>query len=162
MDLSHLVSTRPGAALRAEIDLLPRHRQEVEALIAAQRSRPLPVRVTLGAALPAKVPPVLLEMAAIPPEATLQALDDVALARLLHLTGHLSARLTGTRGFQFAQLSTGGVPTSEVIPGEMASRRQVGLYLAGETLDVIGPCGGYNLQWAWASGWLAGLAASAD
>lgn len=162
MDLSHLVSTRPGAALRAEIDLLPRHRQEVEALIAAQRGRPLPVRVTLGAALPAKVPPVLLEMAAIPPEATLQTLDDVALARLLHLTGHLSARLTGTRGFQFAQLSTGGVPTSEVIPGEMASRRQAGLYLAGETLDVIGPCGGYNLQWAWASGWLAGLAASAD
>lgn len=161
MDLSHLVSARPGAALRAELDLLPRYRPDVEALITEQRSRPVPARVALGAGLPAKVPPLLLEMASIPQEATLQSLDDATLGRLLHLTANFRVQLTGTRGFQFAQLSTGGVPTSEVTPNTMASRLHGGLFLAGEALDVIGPCGGYNLQWAWASGWLAGLAASA-
>lgn len=162
MDLSYLVSARGAAELCAEIDLLPHHREKVEELFASQREQALPVRVALGAALPAKLPPVLLEWAAIPPEATLAALDAAVLERLWRLTGHLRARLTGTRGFQFAQLSTGGVPVTEVTPGVMASRVQAGLYLAGETLDVIGPCGGYNLQWAFASGALAGLAAGAD
>jgi predicted flavoprotein YhiN len=72
----------------------------------------------------------------------------------------LRLTVTGTRGFAHAQLSAGGVPASEVDGRTMASRRCPGLYLAGETLDVIAPCGGYNLQFAWASGLLAGAAAA--
>jgi hypothetical protein len=161
MDLSHLVSVRPRAGLRAEIDLLPHHREALEALIAEQRHKAVPVKVALGAALPAKLPPVLLDLAGIPAETSLGNLDDPSLTRLLYITGHLTAQITGTRGFQSAQLSTGGVPVTEVTPGAMASRIQAGLYLAGEVLDVIGPCGGYNLQWAFAGGMLAGLAAGA-
>jgi len=81
------------------------------------------------------------------------------LARLLDLLTGISVTVTGTRGFQFSQLSTGGVPVTEVDPRSMASRRVKGLYLAGEVLDVVGPCGGYNLQFAFSSGALAGMEA---
>ena len=66
----------------------------------------------------------------------------------------------GTRGFEFAQVSAGGVPVNEVEPETMASRKAAALFLAGEVLDVVGPCGGYNLQFAFSSGALAGRAAA--
>ncbi|MBC7254903.1 MAG: aminoacetone oxidase family FAD-binding enzyme [Chloroflexi bacterium] len=166
MDLSHLVSTRPEAArqgaLRVEIDLLAYHRGALEDLIARQRQRPVPLAVILGAVLPAKVPPFLLEMAGLSPEATLAATPKDRLEHLLYLAGHLSTQVTGTRGLQFAQVSTGGVNVREVDPRTMASRLWPGLYFAGEVLDVIGPCGGFNLQWAFTSGALAGAAAAEE
>jgi len=61
---------------------------------------------------------------------------------------------------QQAQLSSGGVPLSEVEAPSMASCRASGLYFAGEVLDVMGPCGGYNLHFAFSSGILAGRAAA--
>ena len=74
----------------------------------------------------------------------------------------LAVRVTGTRPLSQSQLSTGGVPLAEVDPATMESRVVPGLYLAGELLNVIGPCGGYNLHWAWASGAVAGRAAGAE
>jgi predicted flavoprotein YhiN len=64
------------------------------------------------------------------------------------------------RDFEFCQVSAGGIPVSEVDPETMQSRLVPGLYLAGETLDVVGPCGGNNLQFAFSSGAVAGLAMS--
>ncbi len=61
------------------------------------------------------------------------------------------------RGFDYAEVTADGVPLSEVELSTMASRRCDGLYLCGEILDVDGRIGGYNFQWAWASGRLAGL-----
>ena len=58
-----------------------------------------------------------------------------------------------------AQVCAGGVDFSEVDMG-LQSRKQPGLYLTGELLDVDGKCGGYNLQWAWTSGYLAGRSAA--
>jgi predicted flavoprotein YhiN len=60
------------------------------------------------------------------------------------------------RGFDYAEVTAGGVPLSEVDVRTMASRRCPGLYLCGEILDVDGKIGGYNFQWAWATGRLAG------
>ncbi len=71
------------------------------------------------------------------------------------------ATITGTKGFDFCQVCAGGVPLTEIDPETMESKREKGLYLAGELLDVDGACGGYNLQWAWASGHLAGASAAA-
>ena len=65
----------------------------------------------------------------------------------------------GDRGFHYAEVTAGGVPLSEVDVTTMASRVREGLYLCGEILDVDGKIGGYNFQWAWASGRLAGLSA---
>lgn len=64
--------------------------------------------------------------------------------------------ITGTRGFANAQVTSGGVVTSEIDKKTMQSKICKGLYFAGEIVDVDGGCGGFNLQWAWASGMLAG------
>ena len=62
----------------------------------------------------------------------------------------------GTAGFEAAQVTAGGVRTGGVNPRTLESWFSPGLFLCGEVLDVDGDCGGYNLQWAWASGRLAG------
>ena len=156
MDLSHLVSTRPGATLRLVIDLAALHRDELMGLIARMRRQPAPLRVVLGAVMPAKLPPVVMPMAGLDPEVKLSEVSQKELNRLLHLISHLEADVTGTRGFKFAQLSTGGIPVTEIDPRTMESRIVPGLHFAGEVVDVIGPCGGFNLQWCWTSGALAG------
>ena len=71
------------------------------------------------------------------------------------LTGW-TLEITGTQGFDQAQVTAGGVKTGDVNPETMESLLADGLYITGEILDVDGDCGGYNLQWAWASGMLAG------
>jgi len=161
MNLSHLVSTRPGASLSVSIDLAPYYREELLSLIRRKRAERVPLRVVLSAVLPAKAPPVLIQMAGLVPHARLSDVSEAELGRVLDCVTHLTARVRGTRSFQFAQVSTGGVPVDEVDPRTMASLRVPGLHLAGEVLDVIGPCGGFNLQWAFSSGRLAGASASA-
>ena len=75
---------------------------------------------------------------------------------------HFCVPVTGTSGFAQAQVCKGGVDVSQVEPGTMESRLVRRLYFAGELLDVDGDCGGYNLQWAWTSGYLAGQAAAGE
>jgi predicted Rossmann fold flavoprotein len=67
----------------------------------------------------------------------------------------------GTRGWNEAEFTSGGVDAREVKPGNLESKLRSGLYFAGEVLDVQGGRGGFNLSWAWASGFVAGLAAAA-
>ena len=67
--------------------------------------------------------------------------------------------ICGVRGFDQAQVCRGGIPLSQIHPDTFESRIAEGLYFAGEILDADGPCGGYNLQWAWTTGMLAGRAA---
>lgn len=69
-------------------------------------------------------------------------------------------RIVDTKGFASAQVCAGGVDTDEVHALTLESKLQPHLYLAGELLDVDGICGGYNLQWAWSSGYVAGSCAS--
>jgi len=159
MDLSHHVSTRAGADLRLELNFLPGSEAAVRELIARRRDTRVPLRVLLGAALPPKVPPVFLEMAGIAADAPLNTLSDAAVEKVLRLLTAHSVAVKGTRGFEFCQLSTGGVPVTEVEAATLQSRVVPGLYLAGEVLDVVGPCGGYNLQFAFSSGVIAGRAA---
>jgi len=63
-------------------------------------------------------------------------------------------------GFEAGFVTRGGVKLAGVDPQTLASRLLAGLYLAGEMLDLDGPCGGFNLQWAFAGGWLAGKSAA--
>jgi hypothetical protein len=159
MDLAHLVSVNPGAALEARIDLVPAHAAQLEDALAIGQARNTPAAVALMGFMPPKLPPVLLRLAGLPEGVRLGALDRAALARLREQVHGLAVRVTGTRPLSQSQLSTGGVPLAEVDPATMESRVVPGLYLAGELLNVSGPCGGYNLHWAWASGAVAGLAA---
>lgn len=80
--------------------------------------------------------------------------DD--LRRIARQATHFALPITGTCGFDQAQVTAGGLDTSEFDPRALQSRLVPGLYACGELLDIDGDCGGYNLQWAWSSGRLAG------
>ena len=80
--------------------------------------------------------------------------DD--LRRIARQATRFALPITGTCGFDQAQVTAGGLDTSEFDPHTLRSRLVPGLYACGEVLDVDGDCGGYNLQWAWSSGRLAG------
>ena len=75
------------------------------------------------------------------------------------LTG-LRLRITGVRPMQYAQITCGGIDTAEIEPATMASRLRSGLHFAGEVVNVDGDCGGYNLQFAFATGLIAGRSAA--
>lgn len=68
--------------------------------------------------------------------------------------------ITGSKGMDAAQVCAGGVDTAEVDAGTLESKLAEGIYFAGEVLDIDGTCGGYNLQWAWSSGYVAGFHAA--
>ena len=89
--------------------------------------------------------------------ANLPADRQDALARML---GGLELNVIATEGFGAGFVTRGGVKLAGVEPDTLASRLLDGLYLAGEMLDLDGPCGGFNLQWAFAGGWLAGKSAA--
>ena len=79
------------------------------------------------------------------------------------LVGVLTALVlpvTQHRGWNYAEVTAGGVPLNEIDFRTMRSRKVSGLYLAGEVLDCDGRIGGFNFQWAWATGFLAGRAAA--
>jgi predicted Rossmann fold flavoprotein len=112
----------------------------------------------LSSRLPASVAQAWVGLAGIEPDRTLAHLsrdDRRALVRTL-LDIHLNVR--DTRGYQYAEVTAGGVPLTEIDSRTMASRVCPGLFLVGEILDVDGRIGGFNFQWAWSSGWVAGKA----
>jgi len=75
-----------------------------------------------------------------------------------HILKHMVFSVSGTRGWNEAEFSIGGVNSGELKEGTLESKKHKGLYFAGEIIDVGGRRGGYNLAWAWASGYVAGLA----
>ena len=87
---------------------------------------------------------------------TVGTLTDAALKKLSRAMKRFSLPVTGVGGFDVSQVTAGGVRTSEFDPETLQSRLVPGLYACGEVLDIDGDCGGFNLQWAWASGLLAG------
>ena len=81
--------------------------------------------------------------------------SDKAIEKLAEVLTNFKLPITGTNDFDQAQICAGGVDTTQVTK-HMESKLVNGLYFAGEILDVDGICGGYNLQWAWSTGWIAG------
>jgi predicted Rossmann fold flavoprotein len=80
--------------------------------------------------------------------------------QVLELMRGLDFEITDLAGYEKAQVTAGGIPLTETDPDTMESLACPGLYLAGELLDADGICGGYNLQWAMTSGWIAGQSAA--
>lgn len=99
---------------------------------------------------------ILLKEAGIDPEMPSSKVNKELWNRFAVLVKDFRVKVTDTNGFENAQTCTGGVPLSEVNLETMESKKTKGLYFAGELLDVDGTCGGYNLQWAWSSGYVAG------
>lgn len=157
MDLSHHISTRPGTKMELRLNPLFNSEPQLCDLIARKRGTDTPMTVLLGSVLPPKLPPVVLARAGYPLDVAVNELNEKQIDKVLSSAAAMPFRVTGVRGFEYCQVSAGGVPVSEVDPLNMRSRLVSGLSLAGETLDVVGPCGGYNLQFAFSSGAVAGM-----
>lgn len=99
---------------------------------------------------------VLVKRAHLPAVMPSGELADKQIMQLVEVIKNMQARVTAVNGFDKAQVTAGGIRTEEINAYTMESRIVKGLYFAGEIIDIDGTCGGYNLQWAWSSGVVAG------
>lgn len=138
-----------------EIDFLP-NAPAGWLLAAKQRNPRATLRGTLRAALPDRLANALSDRLAF--EGPLANLTDAALQDTEARLAAWPFRPNGSEGFAKAEVTVGGISTAELSSKTMEARRRPGLFAIGEAVDVTGWLGGYNFQWAWASGWAAGQA----
>lgn len=109
---------------------------------------------------PKNVIPALLKKAGIPAAMNAKSADTAQKRALAKALKDYRIDIRSTMPFQRAQVTAGGVDTGEIFADSMESKLKSGLYFAGEIVDIDGICGGYNLQWAWSSGFVAGTHAA--
>lgn len=107
--------------------------------------------------LPESVSIELCKIAETDPSLTLSKQSGAARDRLIRLLVSTPLTINGHDGFKMAMITRGGVDLKEIDPYTMQSKKLQGLYFCGEVMNIDGPCGGYNLQWSFASGYLAGI-----
>ena len=113
------------------------------------------LRRALAQHLPERLADALLER--LQAQGELRAAADAMLRNIeVRLTAWMFAP-SGTEGFAKAEVTAGGIATSDLSSRSMEARKLPGLYAIGEAVDVTGWLGGYNFQWAWSSGWAAGM-----
>lgn len=138
--------------VRLLVNLLPEMSDTAAWLTLRMTARPMDSALGLFTGVfPRLLTMSILKQAGISPEAPVSRLSAVQTHALLEAITALPLPVTGTQGFKNAQVTRGGIQLDEVDPRTMASRLFDGLYVLGETLDVDGPCGGYNLHFAFAS-----------
>jgi predicted flavoprotein YhiN len=109
----------------------------------------------LAANLPDAVALAVLGALGIPSERTVSELTREDRRRLVHALTEWPLPVVDTRGYNYAEVTSGGVELTEIDPATMESRVCPGLFLVGEILDVDGRIGGFNFQWAWSSAFAA-------
>ncbi len=168
LDVSrHLIAARREGAASLFANLVPGETIEsLESTLLSEAKRN--ARATVASALRGRLTERFVAAMAV------AALDEdgagrslVSLTReerrgLVRALIELELPVTGNRGFDFAEVTAGGIPLNEIELATMRSRRADGLLLCGEILDVDGRIGGFNFQWAWATGRLAGMSAAVD
>ena len=157
-DLSRAAATG-GKGLTLSADFLRSYSEEdVFALLCARREKlpALPASELLTGVLHNRLGRMLVKYAGLDANAPLSSLSDGDLRRLAQSCRDFRLAVRGVAGFDAAQVTAGGVRTSGFNPETLESWFVPGLFACGEVLDVDGDCGGFNLQWAWASGRLAG------
>lgn len=137
--------------------------REVENWLIQTASQPgrQTVRSVLTAHIPSRVALQFTQfLAADMPHTPVNLLAKDSRKKLVQALTNLSLPVIGSRGWNFAEVTTGGVPLQEINPSNMTSKKIPGLYLVGEMLDCDGRIGGFNFQWAWSTGYIAGCHAS--
>lgn len=148
-----------GEGTELVVDFMREYGAEQTAGILAQRCRTFPELETaqlFTGMLHNRLGRMLVKYAALPAGAPLAALSETQIKAAAKACKEFRLRLLGTEGFDNAQVTAGGVKTSGFDPLTLQSWFNPRLFACGEVLDVDGDCGGYNLQWAWASGRTAG------
>lgn len=141
------------------INLLPRFNAQqlsdlFHQLVAAVPNHTL--ETVLGGLVPAKTVAHLCEAAVVNPVKTVSMLTPKEINKLLELIANWKFEVIDTHGFKHAEVSGGGIATKDINNKTMESKLVSGLYFAGEVLDIVGRRGGYNFNFAWASGMIAG------
>jgi hypothetical protein len=161
LDISRKAGERlqRGETLYVRLDAFPEHETaELDALLLARFT--LQPKKEAAASLVGlvnkKLAPAVVAAAGIAAERNVANLSKKERKALVRVLKGWEFSVTGTQEWSRAEVTAGGINTENVNPKTMESALQKGLYLAGELLDIDGDCGGYNLHWAWASGYLAG------
>ena len=143
------MSFRPGQLFEA---------MDAEWVARARANPKSAVQSTLGSMLPASVAAALLRELGIDTTTPLAHLSRENRRQLARALVEWPLPVVGTRGYNVAEATAGGVALTEINPASMESRICPGLFVVGEVLDVDGRLGGFNFQWAWSSGFVAGRA----
>lgn len=143
----------PGDAVT--VNLSPQQ-NIAEFLEEAQQKHPVQeLKTALTRLLPKRLVEKLLEQNLFINQ-PLKALNPKSRQRIADLMHQFEFKPNGTEGYRTAEVTLGGVDTNELSSKTMEAKKQPGLYFIGEVVDVTGWLGGYNFQWAWSSGWVAG------
>ena len=152
-----------GGEWECTLDFLPEISSDaLAALLEKRRSSPLTAEDLFTGILHNRLGRVIVKEAGIRGNLPICDLREDQLADVVALSKGFTVTLTEPLGMDAAQVTAGGIFTNEFDPTTMQSRLVPGLYACGEVLDVDGDCGGYNLQWAWSSGRLAGFSAGKE
>lgn len=156
MNLSHLIHDTTNNDYWLSIDFLPNRSKYLRNLILTYQSTEIPLFTLLKSVLPHKIARWALDKMNIPLRTPIKFVNRTEIENVFTFLTKFRLPVEGTRDFEFSQLSTGGIEISQINPKTMESKHHQGLYFAGEILDVIAPCGGYNLHWAFTTGNIAG------
>lgn len=160
LSASSVLSRHFPREYQAYIDLKPALSEEVlnERLLREFSEHPNQhIKAVFQQLLPAKMIPVMIELSQISMDKPVNAITKEERRRLVGLFKAFPFTITGTRGFKEAIITQGGVSVKDIDPATMESKRIKDLYLVGELLDLDALTGGYNLQIAWSTGYLAGI-----
>ena len=146
---------QPGAPI--VVNLLP-DRDVAQELIDGKATLKKQMGNVISQWLPARLAECLLDAVGIAPDARLADLPDARLRALGDAINRWAIQPTGSEGYRKAEVTLGGVDTRGLSQQSMMANKVPGLYFIGEAVDVTGWLGGYNFQWAWASGFAAGTA----
>ena len=147
----------------AVLNFMPQMSEEEFTVFLAERARLRPQKTAeefLTGLFHKKMIALWVKCSRISKEKPVGTYSEEELRTLVRLIQQFEVNVEGTNSFEQAQVCCGGVSTEEVKEDTLESSYVPGVYFAGEILDVDGICGGYNLQWAWSSGWIAGREAA--
>lgn len=156
---SYLTKILRKKELRLVIDLKPALTMEqldARVLRDFEENKNKQFKNAIGKLFPAKLIPVMLELSGIDPEKKVNEISKEERQGFVHLIKHFEMTIIGTRDFNEAIITQGGVKTKEINPSTMESKIIPRLYFVGEVLDLDALTGGFNLQIAWSTGYAAG------
>mgnify|MGYP003318317932 CR=1 FL=1 len=162
-NVSRFYQIKDGVKYIAELDLMEEYSEEEFAALLKFRQQNLVGAYAfdlLSCLIPEKLVFYILKKAEVDPMCIITEVKGRSLQRIIEITKSLRFAIVGTKSWKDAQVTAGGVDVSEVNAETLESTKSKCLFFAGEILDVDGPCGGYNLTWAFASGMIAGSAAA--
>lgn len=160
MNVTHLIDPNDQKGYSLRLNFVPGElKRQLDGFFYSHINRDYPYRSVFLSVLPGKLIEYFFRIWKIDWETSCRRIDSRTFRVHLKRLESGVIPIEGSRGFNFGQAAAGGIPLAEVDLRTMQSRKQKGLYFAGEVVDVVGPCGGYNLTWAIASGMLAGISA---